>query len=1368
MSSTTSSLDSSNEECRSPFSGVARPSMVGDAATGTVQQTGSSDDNLFEACKNGDLKRVKELVSSSNVNLQDTTGRRSTPLHFAAGYGRKEIVGHLLDCGADVMARDDGGLIPLHNASSFGHADVVTMLVEAKANPNARDNWNFTPLHEAASKGKVEVCIVLLQNGADATICNSDGKTPLDLADVQARLILTGEFKKDEFLEAARSGREDILMSFVTPIIVNCHASDGRKSTALHLAAGYNRVHCVQLLLQHGADVHAKDKGGLVPLHNACSYGHYEVTELLLKHGASVNAMDLWQFTPLHEAASKGRQEVCSLLLAHGADPTLANCHSKSPLHVALTSDLQVQMHTEFRGHQFLEACRQGDMSRVKKLLNLETMAFSDPLTLNTGVHCVAASSVARRKALLELLLKKGADVNAANREMSTPLHLSCHRGYVDAMEVLIKYNCKINMPDNLGLTPLHRAAQANELQACRLLISHDADVSLTNNDGQTASQMATEEFVKKLLEDDQPTIGSEQDNQLLEAAKNGDMETIKSLLTSSNVNCRDIDGRMSTPLHFASGYNRIPVVEHLLQNGANVHAKDKGGLVPLHNACSYGHYEVAELLVKHGANVNMPDLWKFTPLHEAAAKGKFDICRLLIQNGADAGKKNRDNQTPLDLVKETDVDIKDLLRGDGAILELSRKGEVGRLACVLTKDNVNCRDSSGRNSTPLHLAAGYNQIEVADLLLTNGADANAKDKGGLIPLHNASSYGHAEIAALLINHGSIVNAVDRWGFTPLHEAAQKGRTQLCALLILHGADVHLRNQEGQSPFDVSTQDDVRVLISAAMQQLNVHTPVDASSTGAVDGGAATQPATSVATSGVPTTGGPSAGTCSMQLQTQIGRDIGMSPFVTALLGSPGPAAAALGRSPAGAAAATASTAASSVVTAAIPTSVISTTAVSAPLVQTTASTGVSAAATASGNTLGAATAMDLSRSSSVDQIKREELEGQEYADGVPGRVAGPTRSDHSEGDISTAAGDAAGTNGDVAKFLSDLHLSHLLPILQREAITMDVLVDMGHEELKEIGIAAYGNRHKIVRAMKDYASGATGTAAACSSPVNAAATDSRAASAAPSSQGQATADASTTASIGVRSAQAGVGSNVAGMQPSVGVGSAASASAAHTSGTQLMDLSRQDKDYVSVVEEMQTTIREHRDQAVGGLFSSYDIVKVQRVYNKRLWERYIYRRQEVADENHGHYNERMLFHGSPFIGNILQNGFDERHAYIGGMFGAGIYFAQNSSKSNQYVYGIGGGSGCTKHKDRSCYVCSRQMVLCRVTLGNAYLQRSAIKMAHAPPGHHSVIGQPSSGGLAFAEYVIYRGEQAYPEYLITYKIANPASANASPQHHSA
>ena len=570
---------------------------------------------LFESCKSGDVAKVRELVNAQNVNARDTTGRRSSPLHFAAGYGRREAVECILQLGGDVRARDDGGLIPLHNACSFGHAEVVSLLLQAGAEPNATDSWNYTPLHEAGVKGKTDVCVLLLQHGADPAIRNSEGKTPVDVSDPETKLVLMGEFKKDELLEAARSGNEDKLMSLLTPLNVNCHASDGRKSTPLHLAAGYNRTRIVQLILQHGADVHAKDKGGLVPLHNACSYGHFEVTELLIRHGANVNAMDLWQFTPLHEAASKGRSEVCSLLLSHGADPLALNCHAKSAIDVSQTQDLKDRLLAEFQGHTLLEACRQADVAKAKKALTPDTINFKHPYSYDTPLHCAAASSFAKRKGVVETLYRKGANLNDKNKDLLTPLHLAADKSHYDVVEVLLKNGAKVNALDNAGQTALHRCARADNVQAVRILLNFGADLSIVSLQGYTAAQLAASDGVAKLLAEE-PTgssspaaAGTDVEYQLLEAAKAGDLELVKKIVSDHPhiVNCRDLDGRHSTPLHFAAGYNRVGVVEFLLSKAADVHAKDKGGLVPLHNACSYGHYEVRLDTMSLTRNIFLP-----------------------------------------------------------------------------------------------------------------------------------------------------------------------------------------------------------------------------------------------------------------------------------------------------------------------------------------------------------------------------------------------------------------------------------------------------------------------------------------------------------------------------------------------------------------------------------------------------------------------------------------------------------------------------------------------------------------------------------------------------------------------------------------
>lgn len=76
-----------------------------------------------------------------------------------------------------------------------------------------------------------------------------------------------------------------------------------------------------------------------------------------------------------------------------------------------------------------------------------------------------------------------------------------------------------------------------------------------------------------------------------------------------------------------------------------------------------------------------------------------------VFQHGADPTKKNRDGNTPLDMVKEGDTDIQDLLRGDAALLDAAKKGCLARVQKLCSPENINCRDTQGRNSTPLHLA---------------------------------------------------------------------------------------------------------------------------------------------------------------------------------------------------------------------------------------------------------------------------------------------------------------------------------------------------------------------------------------------------------------------------------------------------------------------------------------------------------------------------------------------------------------------------------------------------------------------------------------------------------------------------------------
>jgi ankyrin repeat protein len=178
----------------------------------------------------------------AHVDVHSTYGL--TPLFSVARHGDIELVQVLLECKADVNARDSGYLTPIHFLSlgsgvKLAHnirqsaSDTVRLLLEHGADLDARTNHGSTPLHFAANSGMLETVRVLLEHGANVGAKDNEGRTPLHRA---------------------------VDRWFPNPEVV-------------------------RVLLEHGAIVDAEDNDGRTPFQIA-KEGRVEIMELMSEHGA--------------------------------------------------------------------------------------------------------------------------------------------------------------------------------------------------------------------------------------------------------------------------------------------------------------------------------------------------------------------------------------------------------------------------------------------------------------------------------------------------------------------------------------------------------------------------------------------------------------------------------------------------------------------------------------------------------------------------------------------------------------------------------------------------------------------------------------------------------------------------------------------------------------------------------------------------------------------------------------------------------------------------------------------------------------------------------------------------------------------------
>jgi ankyrin repeat protein len=140
--------------------------------------------DLFAACMAGAEQRVLELVRGQRDLAASYSHDGWTPLHLACFFGHPGLVDALIAYGADVHAqsRNPSQNTPLHAAVAGKCRDAVRALIEHGANVNARQEGGWTALHAAAQNGDVETVQLLIASGADVQARAGNQQNALDLA----------------------------------------------------------------------------------------------------------------------------------------------------------------------------------------------------------------------------------------------------------------------------------------------------------------------------------------------------------------------------------------------------------------------------------------------------------------------------------------------------------------------------------------------------------------------------------------------------------------------------------------------------------------------------------------------------------------------------------------------------------------------------------------------------------------------------------------------------------------------------------------------------------------------------------------------------------------------------------------------------------------------------------------------------------------------------------------------------------------------------------------------------------------------------------------------------------------------------------
>jgi len=514
--------------------------------------------SLLIVAAQGNLQRVQQLLDlGADANYKSETDGESA-LHKAARAGHSGAIALLTSKQAKPNLKNRNGETALMLATPVA-LDAVNALIRAGAKVDLKNNNQWTSLHIAAEKGSPGVIEALIQAGAAVNEKTKTGRTALHLASYHCNTTaIRSLLAANAWVNVKWNGQvqgSGILDE--TPLHRTCNSPKKQKE---------NRFTAVKLLIEAGADVNAlatqkmptassrsKAESKVTALHmlardTSTENHHSESVRSLLRAGAElrprlrVEVQGLGHSSPkAHYTARQMYYTTRHVAIANNAISHVLNSHkvfSKglkaegwTPLHTAalhgayesaeyiLQKDKWLESH-DIVGTPLHVAAFQGYSKLVKLLLrngenlDIDARAKSKHRTplhhavigARRGQYRVSYGVTSQRSdhsAVISLLLKEGAEVNARDENGQTPLHYTAfgepcnayitHSGksnHLSLVKVLVEKGADINATDKKGKTPLYKACLDNGSAwsgdsiaewIAKTLLQHGADLHTVN-----------------------------------------------------------------------------------------------------------------------------------------------------------------------------------------------------------------------------------------------------------------------------------------------------------------------------------------------------------------------------------------------------------------------------------------------------------------------------------------------------------------------------------------------------------------------------------------------------------------------------------------------------------------------------------------------------------------------------------------------------------------------------------------------------------------------------------------------------------------------------------------------------------------------